>query len=53
MLRRKVTYANVVSTIVLVGMLAGSGAYAASKIRAKEIAKNAVRGKHVRTALSP
>jgi hypothetical protein len=35
------------STIAAFGVLAGGGAYAASKIGAEDIAKNAVRGKHV------
>jgi hypothetical protein len=49
-LRRRLTYANVVSTVAVVGMLAGGGAYAASKIGAKDIAKNAIRSKHVKNA---
>ena len=47
-LRRRVSYANVVSTIALFGVLAGGGAYAATKIGPGDIAKNAVRAKHVK-----
>jgi len=47
-LRRGVTYANVMSTIAVFGVLAGGGAYAASKIGPKEIAKDAVRTKHIK-----
>lgn len=47
-IRPKLTYANVVATIALFGMVAGGGAYAASKIGPKDIAKNAVRSKHIK-----
>ncbi len=46
--RPTLTYANVMSTIAVFGVLAGGGAYAASKIGPKEIAKNAVRAKHIK-----
>jgi hypothetical protein len=42
------TYANVMATIAVFGVLAGGGAYAASKIGADDIAKNAVRSKHIK-----
>jgi len=47
-LGRRVTYANVMSTIAVFAVLAGGGAYAASKIGPGDIAKNAVRAKHVK-----
>ena len=47
-LRRRVTYANAMSTIAVFGVLAGGGAYAASKIGPKDIGKNAVRAKHIK-----
>jgi hypothetical protein len=40
---RRLTYANAMATIAVFGVLAGGGAYAASKIGAGDIAKNAVR----------
>lgn len=46
--RARLTYANVMSTIAVFGVLAGGGAYAASKIGSSDIAKNAVRSKHVK-----
>jgi hypothetical protein len=46
--RSRLTYANVMSTIAVFGVLAGGGAYAASKIGADDIAKNAVRSKHIK-----
>jgi len=46
--RRRVTYANLMSTIAVFGVLAGGGAYAASKVGPSDIAKNAVRAKHVK-----
>jgi hypothetical protein len=46
-LRSRLTYANVMSTIAVVGVLGGGGAYAASKIGPNDIAKNAVRSKHI------
>jgi hypothetical protein len=46
--RPRLTYANVMATIAVFGVLAGGGAYAASKIGAKDIAKNAVRAKHIK-----
>ena len=47
-LRRRLTYANVMSTIAVFAVLAGGGAYAASKIGSQEIKKNAVRAKHIK-----
>ena len=46
--RPTLTYANVMSTFAVFGVLAGGGAYAASKIGPKDIAKNAVRAKHIK-----
>ena len=47
-IRRQLTYANVMATIAVFGVLAGGGAYAASKVGPKDIKKNAVRAKHVK-----
>jgi hypothetical protein len=47
-LRSRLTYANVMSTIAVFAVLGGGGAYAAQKIGAKDIKKNAVRAKHVK-----
>ena len=47
-LQQRLTYANVMATIAVFGVLAGGGAYAASKIGASDIAKNAVRSKHIK-----
>ena len=41
-IRDRLTYANVMATIAVFGVLAGSGAYAASKIGTKDIAQRAV-----------
>jgi len=49
MLRRKLTYANVMSTIAVFGVLAGGSAYAAATIGAGDIKKNAVRSRHIIT----
>jgi hypothetical protein len=46
--RLKPTYANVMSTIAVFGVLAGGGAYAASEVGSRDIAPNAVRAKHVK-----
>lgn len=46
-LTQKLTYANVMSTIAVFGVLAGGGAYAGSMIGANDIAPDAVRGKHI------
>lgn len=46
--RGTITYANVVSTIALVAALGLGSAYAADKIRSNDIAKNAVRSKHIK-----
>jgi hypothetical protein len=45
--REKLTYANVMSTIAVFGVL-GGGAYAASKVGPKDIARDAVRAKHIK-----
>ena len=44
----RLTYANVTATLALVVALGTGGAYAASKIGPKDIAKNAVRSKHIK-----
>jgi hypothetical protein len=46
--RARLTYANVMSTIAVFGVLAGGGAYAAGRIGADDIAQNAVRSKHIK-----
>jgi hypothetical protein len=48
MIGRRLTYANVMSTIAAFGVLATGGAYAAAQIGAKDIKKNAVRAKHIK-----
>ena len=48
-LYRQLTYANVMSTIAVVLVLVGGSAYAASKIGPGDIAKNAVRAKHIKS----
>ncbi len=45
--RSALSYANVMSTIAVFSVL-GGGAYAAQKIGAKDIKKNAVRAKHIK-----
>jgi hypothetical protein len=47
-IRRHISYANVMSTIAVFGVLAGGGAYAASKVGSKDIKRNAVTGKHIK-----
>jgi hypothetical protein len=47
-LRRHITYANVVATLALVIALGGGAVYAASKIGAQGIRKNAIRSYHIR-----
>jgi hypothetical protein len=47
-IRQHLTYANVMATIAVFGVVAGGGAYAASKIGPNEIARNAVRSKHIK-----
>ena len=47
-IRERLTYANVMSTIAVFGVLAGGGAYAASKIGSGDIKRNAVRSKHIK-----
>jgi hypothetical protein len=46
-IRSKLTYANVMATLA-VFLVLGGGAYAASKIGPNDIAKNAVRSKHIK-----
>lgn len=48
LLRRHLTYANVVATLALVFALGGGVVYAAGKIGAHGIAKNAIRSYHIR-----
>ncbi|MDQ2939634.1 MAG: hypothetical protein M3R23_03790 [Actinomycetota bacterium] len=47
-LRRRLTYANVVSTIALVLAVGGGAVYAASKIGAQGIRKNAIHSFHIK-----
>ena len=47
-LRRRLTYANVMSTIAVFGVLAGGGAWAATKIGSDGIKAGAVRSKHIK-----
>jgi hypothetical protein len=47
-IRERLTYANVMSTIAVFGVLGGGGAYAASKIGAGDIKRNAVLSKHIK-----
>ena len=47
MLRERMTYSNVMSTIAVFAVL-GGGAYAATKVRSNDIARDAVRSKHVK-----
>jgi hypothetical protein len=49
-LGERLSYANVMATIAVFGVLAGGGAYAASKIGPKEIGDKAVRAKHIKKA---
>jgi hypothetical protein len=53
-MRERLSYANVMSTIAVFGVLAGGSAYAAATIGADDIKRNAVRSKHIRVnAVSP
>lgn len=47
-IRKHVTYANVISTLAAFGVLAGGGAYAATRITAKDIGRNAVTSRAVK-----
>ena len=47
-IREHLTYGNVMATIAVFGVVAGGGAYAASKIGPRDIAQNAVRSKHIK-----
>jgi len=49
-LGKRLSYANVMATIAVFGVLAGGGAYAAAKIGPKEIGDKAVRAKHIKKA---
>jgi hypothetical protein len=46
-LRSHLTYANVMATLAVFGVLAGGSAYAASKIGANDIARNAIHARHI------
>ena len=46
--RNRLSYANVMATIAVFGVLAGGTAYAASKIGPNQLQQNAVRSKHVK-----
>jgi hypothetical protein len=48
MIRKRLTYANVVSTLALFVALGLGGAYAASKITSKDLAKGAVKSKAIK-----
>lgn len=43
MIRKHLSYANVASTLALVGVIGGGGAYAASKVTSAEIKNNTIR----------
>lgn len=45
--RLRLSYANVMASIAVFGVLAGGGAYAASTIGSNQIKKNAVKTKHI------
>jgi hypothetical protein len=47
-IRHGLTYANVMSTIAIFGVLGGGSAYAASKIGPDDIKHNAVRSQHIK-----
>jgi hypothetical protein len=47
-IRAWLTYGNVMATIAVFGVVAGGGAYAATRIGADDIAQNAVRSKHIK-----
>ncbi|MDP3892696.1 hypothetical protein [Nocardioides sp.] len=44
----RLTYANVMATIAVVGMLTGGTAYAATKVGPQDIKRNAVLSKHIK-----
>jgi hypothetical protein len=46
--RDSLSYANVIATLALIVAVTTGGAYAASKIGAGDIAKDAVRTKHIK-----
>ena len=48
-MRIKLSYANVMATLAMFGVLAGGGAYAASQIGTKEIANGAITSKKIRS----
>ena len=47
-IRERLTYANVMATIAVFGVLAGGGAWAAANIGADDIKANAVRSRHIK-----
>jgi hypothetical protein len=47
-LRDRLTFSNVISVIALFIALGGVGAYAADKLGSKDIAKNAIKSKHIK-----
>jgi hypothetical protein len=47
-LRERLTFSNVISVIALFIALGGVGAYAADKLGSKDIAKNAIKSKHIK-----
>jgi hypothetical protein len=47
-IKRRLTYANVVSSLCLFMVLAGGSAFAATKLTGKDIANNAITSKHVK-----
>lgn len=47
-IRQHITYANVVATIALFGVLAGGGAYASHLISSKDIKDNSIRSKDLK-----
>jgi hypothetical protein len=46
--RERLTFSNVISVIALFIALGGVGAYAADKLGSKDIAKNAIKSKHIK-----
>jgi hypothetical protein len=47
-LRDRLTFSNVISMVALFVALGGVGAYAADKLGSKDIAKNAIKSKHIK-----
>lgn len=48
-LRSNMSYANVMSSIAVFAVLAGGGAWAATKIGAGDIKRNAIHSKHIKS----